>query len=180
MPDRINMHNEIEFQYIKLKLTDRCNLNCIMCDIPLRRLRREMITNEIKRLIDQVFKLGGKRIHTTGGEPTVRQDLFELIYYARNKNLKFDIQTNGILINKSFAKKLAKAGLDRAAVTLQGSKEIDENIRGKGSFDKTINAIKYLQDNSIPTSIVAAIIKQNFQHLSDLVKIVQSLGIKSI
>lgn len=180
MSNRININDKIKFQYIKLKLTDRCNLDCLMCDIPRKRLHREMTTDEMKRLIDEVLKLGGKRVHTTGGEPTVRQDLFELARYTTRRNLEFDIQTNGVLITKTYAKKLAEAGVRQAAVTLQGPKEIDEKIRGKGTFDKTINAIKYLQNNAIRVSIAAALIKQNYRYLSDLVKIAQSLGVKSI
>lgn len=174
------MNKEAALHDVYLKLTERCNLDCLMCDIPRRKLRKkEMSTTEIKRLIDEIFKLRGKIILATGGEPTIRNDLVELIRYARNKNLLFRINTNGSLITKSYAQKLSKAGLFRAAVSLQGPKEIDAKIRGKGVFNKTIRAIKYLQDYGIDNiAIVVAVIKQNYNYLTDLVEIAKKLGIR--
>jgi len=169
-----------KFGYIKLKLTNRCNLDCSMCGIP-RNYQREMDTKQLKLLIDEVKSMNGVRMHTTGGEPTIRDDLIELIKYSTKKGLPFDIQTNGTLITREYAKKLLDAGLAKVAITLQGPKDIDEILRGKGSYDKTVGAIKYLVKNKIPEiGLVAAITKVNFRHLNALIKFVHGLGIENI
>jgi len=180
MRNKIIIPKVPDIEYIKLKLTDKCNLDCIMCDIPRVKGKKELTTDEMKKLIDDAYNIGAKRVHTTGGEPLLRTDLFELIKYAKSKSMDFDIQTNGTLINKNIAKQLAEVGIKEMAVTIQGPKKIDELIRGKGTFYKTIEAIKHLQKNNIKISIVAAILRQNYLYLKDLLKIALDLDIKSV
>jgi len=149
-----------------------------MCGIP-HKPKREMSTKQLKSLIDQVKDMGGMRFHTTGGESTVRDDLIELIKYSTKKGLPFDIQTNGTLITREYAKKLTDAGLAKVAITLQGPKDVDESLRGAGCYNKTIRAIRYFVENNIPEiSLIAAITRVNFRYLSTLIELVHGLGIK--
>jgi len=173
--------NEYSFKLEKLRisLTTRCNLNCIKCDIPKMK-KVELDTNQIKNAIKDASKLGAKSISLTGGEPTVREDIFDIIRYASKKNMEVGMVTNGTLVDENFAIELAKSGLDHINVSLDGLKEKDEKIRGKGNFEKTVNAIKHLNGRISSISIETVILKENYLYLTDVLKLASNLNIKNI
>jgi len=166
---------------MSLFLTARCNLNCIMCDIPrMSNKEDETPLLTIKRMIDDASEVGFNELSITGGEPLLRKDIFEIIRYASKKNIKTSLCTNGTLITNDIAKKLASSGLNSASISLEGPKQIHDKIRGKGTFDKVVRAIKLLKAENIYVNIATVIIKQNYSFLSKVVEIAHRLGISSI
>jgi MoaA/NifB/PqqE/SkfB family radical SAM enzyme len=103
-----------------------------------------------------------------GGEPLLRTDVGELIKFGKNLGFKCFISTNGTLIPQNIEK---LKDIDLVLISIDGPEEIHDNIRGKGNFQKTIEGLKILQKNKIPTFIVTVIHKNNINHLKEVTEI---------
>lgn len=174
---RINK-NLLPLYYLTWNATCRCNLKCKHCynDYPEKdNITGELSGKEVMNIINQAIPLGLKCILFTGGEPLLRDDLQDLMKFAKNKNLLVFLATNGTLINDSFIKKF-KGVVDRINISLDaGSAPKHDAIRGvEGSFLKSLKAINSLKkyfrvsiaftahsENLSELPFVAAIAKNN-------------------
>lgn len=137
-----------EINYMRISVTDRCNLNCIYC-MPdkLCSPAETMSLEEIIKIAKAAASCGVKRIRFTGGEPLVRNDTVEMIRAVKKiKGIeKTALTTNGILLGK-YIDKLAKAGLDSVSISLDTlDREKYERITGKDSLYTVTEAVKMAQ-----------------------------------
>jgi len=173
-----NNNNRLEdnLTYNILRLSLACNADCLFCNVPPESYRAKEMT--LKEAKIQILKLISSNKHAkldiSGGEPTIRKDLFELIKYATQRNIEtIELQTNGILLhNKDFVKRLKAAGLHKVFVGLHSHiPEIHDDLVGfKGAFRKCIEGVK----NSIELDIVVVpnpvITTKNYKCLPDYIK----------
>lgn len=144
-------------EHVYFSLTTRCNLRCLMCGVSVSSSSEsdELSTAECKRLIDQVASLGIGHLIFSGGEPLLRRDILDLIEYAVSRNIAMvDIITNGLLIDEGAARNLTRIGLNHITVSIDGLEDIHDPIRGRGSYQKTIQAIDFVnkyKKNRLPT-----------------------------
>ena len=139
---------------VDLALTFRCQNNCSHCYAGGPHETPELTTEQWKEVIDRLHQIGVFILTFTGGEPTLRENLPELLRYGQNKGLVTGLITNGRkLKDKSYVESLEKTGLDFIQVTLESHKpEIHDLMTGKkGSWSETVAGIK----NIIPTSVYA-------------------------
>jgi radical SAM protein with 4Fe4S-binding SPASM domain len=135
-----------------LALTFRCQNNCVHCYAGGPHETNELTTEEWKEVIDRLQRIGVFIVTFTGGEPTLREDLPELLLYAQNKGIVTGLITNGRrLKDKNYVDKLEKSGLDFVQVTLESHdpKIHDLMTASEGSWKETVDGIK----NVIPTHI---------------------------
>ena len=132
---------------IPLNITRKCNLKCKHCFNDAGNLdSEELTTAELFRLINQMRESGTFFLTIGGGEPLLREDLFEVIKYARENFIAVSIVTNGLLLNEEIVKKLNTLNLDTITVSIDGLEKNHDQIRGEGSFKKAINKIKILRE----------------------------------
>jgi GTP 3',8-cyclase len=109
--------------YLRISITDRCNLRCIYCmpekGVELFEHREILSYEEIVRIVGIAAALGVRKIRLTGGEPLIRKNITYLISSLKAiKGIEdISLTTNGVLLEK-YAGKLADAGLDRINVSL--------------------------------------------------------------
>jgi radical SAM protein with 4Fe4S-binding SPASM domain len=117
----------------------------------------------------------------TGGEPFVRKDFFKFLeVLAKNALLygyKWVIMCNGSFLTEETVVKLKKLNVNNIQVSLEGTKKLNDEIRGKGSFDKTIKAIKILKKNNISTSVSLTLTRKNMNNVFSLIKELDLLGV---
>ncbi len=142
------MENKIGVNYLRLSLTDRCNLNCIYCT-PLEKsgflahaqvLRYE----EIKRLVAVFVRAGIRKVRLTGGEPLIKKDIIPLIRMLSSiEGLEeLSMTSNGTLLN-NYAGPLKDAGLDRINISLDTLKKSRfKTVTGKDCFDEVWQGIR--------------------------------------
>ena len=169
---------------IQIMLTTRCNIRCKMCDVWKMEYPEEMTTAEVSDLIRQAVALGVQTIYFTGGEALLRPDIIPLIKLAASFNVITTINTNGILIDDVMARELVSSGLHDVTISLDGaSAQTHDYIRGKGVFEKAMQAFEHLQrakneckrdDFAIGSTCV--ITKHNLQELPALAELVHSRG----
>src|SRR3990172_9265546 len=111
-----------DIHYLRISLTDRCNLRCVYCmpeDMQFRPRRELMQDDELLQLVRLCADLGFHKIRLTGGEPTVRANVVELVRgIAQTPGVRaLSMTTNGLLL-KELARPLAEAGLQRVNVSI--------------------------------------------------------------
>lgn len=163
---------------ISLNITRKCNLNCKDCFADAGNPDpNELTTKELFNLIDQMKKAGTFFLVIGGGEPLIRNDLFQIIKYAKENFIAVSIITNGLLVNKEIAKKLNKFDLDKINVSIDGLGKNHDYIRGKGTFKKTIEKIKILRKYCPTTKLALKVTVNslNINEYKELIKLAESL-----
>ena len=163
----------------QIELTMRCNARCVFCSIWTKEyqqeLESEMTTEEVKRIIDDLDKLGVFVLNFTGGEPTLRKDLPELITYASKKGMMVTLATNGFKLFE-----LLQEGklndIEFIMVSLDWPDKRHDEFRGIPLFDKVIKGIRAAVLLRKKVLISTVITKQNFHVMEDMCKLAKSLG----
>jgi MoaA/NifB/PqqE/SkfB family radical SAM enzyme len=157
--------------------TIKCNLTCAHC----RRLEtdemavKDLSTQQAKSLIEQLAELGGKQpmipvLVFSGGEPLCRDDLFELISYAKAAGIIPALATNGTLIDAAVAEQIRNSGIARVAVSLDGATaEVHDRLRQlEGSFERALGGIECLRQKEVTFQINITLTKHNAVQLEDI------------
>lgn len=154
-----------------------CNNKCLHCYAAGQQLseQKEMTTEEWKQVLDKMYDAFVTQVTFTGGEPTLRKDLPELISYA--KYFVTRVNTNGILLSKELCQKLVEAELDSIQVTLYSAEAKVHNLLvGTDSWSKTIEGIKNAVEAGLSVSINTPLCSINSDYVSTL-KLLHELGI---
>jgi radical SAM protein with 4Fe4S-binding SPASM domain len=126
--------------------TNRCNLNCLHChqDSSPTSSYPELTTSQAFKVIDNMSNAGVAILTFSGGEPLLRKDLYDAIKRANDNGILCTIASNGTLITPEVAEKLAKAGIKRVEIGLDGARaKTHDFLRNKpGSFEETIEGIR--------------------------------------
>lgn len=161
-----------------LVLTYQCQNDCPHCYVGRPRDFPELSTEDWKRIIDRCWEHGIPHITFTGGEPTLRPDLAELIRYAEQVGLVTGIQTNGRrLRDRDYLGELLVAGLDHVQITLESHDPAihDQMVGAAGAWAETVEGIKatvsadvYMMTNSTLTTLNAPTIEQTIAFAASL------------
>lgn len=172
-----NMFSFADTVYIEL--TRKCNLFCKHClNNSGKKIDNELTKNEVIDLINKLALEGVQEIRFTGGEPLLFEGIYEIISCAHNNGLRTSLGTNATLITKDAAHKLKKSGLNSAVVSLDGTREIHDSIRGKGNFDNAMRGLKCLIEANIDVRVNSVIMKNNINEVIELAKTLNKSGIK--
>ena len=175
--------------YFQWHLTERCNLKCLHCyqnndilsEIPLKDLL--VIVDKMEEALVKWGKRG--TLSLTGGEPFLRRyDLHALMerFDSSDSLVYYDILSNGSFITESEAKALSShSGLRRVQVSLEGaSAERNDQIRGKGSFDDTLRAIRNLMAEDVDVSVMMTITRKNQDQIRPMIDLLKHERVPTI
>jgi radical SAM protein with 4Fe4S-binding SPASM domain len=160
-----------------------CNLRCRHCLVSAgKELEKELGTDEIKRIVDEAVELGVKRFYITGGEPFIKENIFEIIHYiTARKERELIILSNATLFDEAKIESLKKLKGPRLViqVSLEGpTAEIHDKLRGKGSFDRAVEGIKSLVGIGIVPIVSTAVSQFNADHIEETSRFISKLGVK--
>ncbi|MCJ7675381.1 MAG: radical SAM protein, partial [Sedimentisphaerales bacterium] len=163
--------------------TARCNLNCLHCYSAsgMGNCSDELTTAQAKRMIQQLCRVRCPVVLFSGGEPMLRDDLFELLTEARRLGLRTVISTNGTLIDISAAKKLAEAGVSYVGVSIDGDQKFHDSFRRtSGCFKAAIRGIENCKQAGIKTGLRFTIIEANAGQIPAVFELAASIGVRRI
>ncbi len=173
-----------ELRMIAWEITRRCNLRCVHCrgaseDISYE---GELSTSEARSLIDEISRYYSPVIIMTGGEPLIRDDIFDLIRYGTDKGLRVVLASNGTLIDERMASLIKASGVKRVSISIDGpTREEHDGFRGvPGAFDGAINGIENLKKQGVPFQINVTVTRRNKNKLEDIFKLSKDLGAVAI
>ena len=160
------------------ELTHRCPLQCPYCSNPLELERgsQELSTEEWKRILTELAQIGVLQIHFSGGEPTARRDLVELVQHASDVGLYSNLITSAVLLSKDKLAALAKAGLCHIQISFQGNEpEVADRIAGFKAHAKKIEVARWARELALPLTVNAVMHRQNLFQLSDIIQMAVDL-----
>ncbi len=169
---------------INFAITDYCNLYCTHCCYSAKLInnttkKEEVITLDMS-LIKRIIELNPRSLVITGGEPLLVTNFDEVMCYLNeNYDGAISLATNATLINEQNVDLLSK-GFDSFDLSLDGiDEESCDSIRGKGTFNKVINAIKLLQKNNVENIIVSMAFDNNTRNLdTQFIELCKNLNVK--
>ncbi|MFT7624785.1 MAG: MoaA/NifB/PqqE/SkfB family radical SAM enzyme [Myxococcota bacterium] len=123
---------------VSIVVTNRCNYSCAYCDRWDGR-GYDMTTTDIISMLDEMAAMGTRRLILTGGEPLVRRDIFDIINRAKTHGLRVNLNSNGTLVPR-FIDRLQ--GLNGLTISLDGDRDVHDQIRGEGAFDAVLDAVR--------------------------------------
>ena len=151
----------------RVQITRECNQKCIFCSAPPA--EKELSFEEIKKKLIELKELGTTDIMLTGGEPTLRKDLFEILDFCNSLNFtETTIQTNGSnLDNMEFLKKIKEYANIKFNISFHTSdKEIFSKISQKPeNYQRILNSLDYIGKLNIPAYLTIVISKLNYKEL---------------
>jgi len=162
-------------------ITRACNLKCVHCynDSGADKANDELSTKEAKAVLDDLSQFGVPSVLFSGGEPLMRDDLFELIAYAVEKGLRAVISTNGTLITEDAAKKIKQHKVSYVGISLDGIGKVNDDFRGvAGAFERAVRGIKNCQVAGVRIGLRLTLTKRNIEDLQNWFDFFESQNIE--
>lgn len=162
-------------------ITSRCNLKCVHCynDSSLNTNCKEVSTEKAKEILCDLAGFGVPSVLFSGGEPFMRDDLFELIPFAADKGLRTVISTNGTLITAEKAKKVKQLGVSYVGISLDGIGRVNDRFRGvEGAFDRAVAGIRNCMQAGVRVGLRLTLTKQNAMDVGSLFDFLEQEGIE--
>lgn len=161
-------------------ITTRCNLHCKHCySTAGRPSPRELSTEEVVRVIDDLADAGVATIAFSGGEPLLRPDFFEIVKETRERGVFPAVATNGTLITKEVARKLKEAGVGFVQISLDGaSPATHDSFRGvEGAFERALEGIRNSVEEGLFVEVSTTVTRLNVKELHDIVNLCKELRV---
>ncbi len=159
---------------VSWEITRRCNSKCLYCIGNVE--EPELSTKQVLEVIRKMAVAGTKIISLTGGEPLMRSDIGQVIDFAARKNIFIKLATNGFLL-KERIKELTNASIIQ--LSLDGDREITENIRGRETFGKTIQGLQAAIKYRVPIYLNTVVSKFNHSSLHEVLDICDKYKVKT-
>jgi mycofactocin biosynthetic radical S-adenosylmethionine protein MftC len=162
---------------VHLEVVAACNLHCRHCFAgTLPRKEDPLTLAELDRLFSSMARMGSFRLGLTGGEPTMRRDLFELIDLASSHGLHPCLTTNGLFLTEDMAREFGRRELVWLNVSLDGATaETNDLVRGSGTFDRVIERLELLARHARFT-LAFTIMRSNLDEIRACAELAERVG----
>lgn len=162
--------------------TQACDLSCVHCRACAQPVRSalELSTDEAKHLIDEVAALEAPVFVLTGGDPLKRPDIFDLVQYAHDGGVRISLTPSATpLLTQDAILRLKQCGLARLAISLDGpTAEVHDRFRRvPGSYEWTLNAVRWAREIGLPVQINTTITRHNLQYIDSMISVLEGLDI---
>lgn len=162
---------------VHLEVAASCNLTCVHCfagELPRRESRLSL--QRLDRLFAEMAAAGSFRLGLTGGEPLLRNDLFDIIDLATNHGLHPCVTTNGLLVDEEVARAFGERDLVWLNVSLEGATaESNDAVRGPGTFDRVLERLAVLREHCAFT-LAFTITSANAEQIDACVRLSERVG----
>lgn len=163
---------------VHFDITYRCNERCIHCYLDHEDYG-ELDTREVKNILTQLADAGALMLTFSGGEIFLRKDLFEIVEFARNLHFDITLKSNALMITEARAIRLRKLGVRQVQVSMYSADPTvhDEITKVRGSFARSLQAIRFLKAQELGVKIACPLMKQNVSGLNQVRKLADELGV---
>ncbi|MFW5803979.1 MAG: radical SAM/SPASM domain-containing protein [bacterium] len=166
--------HEHQLTSLTIEVTKQCNEVCVHCYLPEedKKNGKFLPLKKLKDIIDEACEMGLLQVTFTGGEPLLHPDFFEILRYAREKDLMISVLSNLTLVTERHTELFKEINLNSTQVSLYSmdGETHDFITQLSGSFEKTMNAIQLFLKNDIPIAISCPVINKNYHHFKDVLK----------
>lgn len=168
-------------KWIAWEITRRCNLRCVHCRSSSETVVKEhpdFSTKEAFGILDDISSYVKPVVVLSGGEPLLRNDVFDIAKYGTDKGLRMCLATNGTIVTDEICRKIKDSGIRIVSLSLDGSTEkVHDDFRNeKGAFKGTLNAAKLFKKNGIEFIINSSFTKRNQEEMPKIYRLAKELG----
>ncbi len=162
-------------------LSFRCNFSCSHC-YSRDEAAEELATADILRIVDVLAEKQVPFINFGGGEPLIREDLFEIASYASGKGLNDSMNSNGWLVDEAAAAELKRCGFKSVGISIDSAEaSLHDDFRCMpGSFERAVNALDALRGVGLKSTMSSVISRINYQHFQDLLQLARDHGVGQV
>lgn len=163
-----------------IKITNVCNLHCQTCDNFIN--SDELTLEEVKDILNHARERGVRQLFLTGGEPLTHKDIYAIIAYAHKLRFHVNMSCNATLVTAEVVKSLINSGLNNISISLDGTKTVNDLIRGEGVYEKVLNTLRLFQDSksSRMVNVIFTISRENYKTLPYVVSTVRTYGVRQL
>lgn len=172
---------DFEPKWIAWEITRRCNLRCVHCRSSSElevKAHPDFPLEEAFRVIDDITSYAKPVIVLSGGEPLLREDVFDIARYGTDKGLRMCLATNGTLVSDEVCVKIKDSGIRIVSLSLDGSEEkVHDDFRNQeGAFAGTLNAARLFREHGIEFIINSSFTKRNQEEIPKVYELARELG----
>jgi radical SAM protein with 4Fe4S-binding SPASM domain len=163
--------------------TARCNLRCLHCYSASESVKcdTELSTDQAKKLLADLVEVNAPVVLFSGGEPLLREDLFELLAEAKRLGLRTVLSTNGTLIDEPVAAKLKSTAVSYVGISIDGTEPFHNRLcQNTDAFQATIKGVQNCQKTGIRTGLRFTITKSNASQIPAVFDIAAEHGIRRL
>ncbi len=171
--------NRIKLHEIDFYVTMKCNLACDFCSIVAGEYNhQDLPLPRMLEIIADAADLGLKELHFSGGEPTVRPDLEDMIKFADDLGIHTRIITNGYKLPRKRIQRLVDSGLKDVMISIDGMEKQHNIMRGKpDGFVRTLTTVKRCIELGLRTRVSMVAFKENKKDVVPLLKFIDNIGV---
>ena len=172
--------NRFPLRMVAWEITRRCNLACIHCRAAARNepYEGELSTEECFAVVDQIASFARPVIILTGGEPLLREDVFDIAAYGTGKGLRMVMAPNGTLVDVQTARRLKKAGVMRISLSLDGATAATHDAfrQVDGAFDAVMKAARAAKETGLEFQINTTVTSKNLHEIAAIIDLAVEMG----
>ncbi|MFB3926003.1 MAG: heme b synthase [Syntrophales bacterium] len=180
MPDSGPRTLDSRLAMVAWEVTRSCNLACIHCRASSLRgpYHGELGTARCLELVDEIASVGKPVIILTGGEPLLREDIFEIAGRGTAKGLRMVLATNGTLVTEDVTRRMTDSGIKRVSISIDGADAVshDEFRRVPGAFAGAMAGIEALKKAGMEFQINTTVTKTNLGQVRKILALAVGLG----
>ena len=172
---------DFEPKWIAWEITRRCNLNCVHCrsssSLEIEG-HPDFSLTEARRVLDDIHSYASPVVVLSGGEPLLREDVFDIADHGSALGLRMCMATNGTLVTEETCRNIQETGIKMVSLSLDGaSAAVHDDFRNQpGAFEGTMNAIRLFNEYKIPFLINSSFTQRNKEEAPRLHELVKKLG----
>jgi len=165
---------------VDIDLTYRCPNNCIHCFQKNLKKHRDMDKQVLLKTIDKLCEMGTLEFKISGGDPLIREDIFEILEYLSKTNTRVVLYTSGFFLDEKTCHRLSELGISRVETTLLGASKTthDKLANCEGSFDMICQGIINLKKFGVDQYVKYMHMQQNFDEKDEIVSLSNKLGLE--
>ena len=172
-----------QLRLVAWEVTRRCNLNCIHCRAASGRgpYPGELDNKKCMEILDQISKVGSPIVILTGGEPLLREDIFDLAAHGTDAGLRMVMATNGSLLTPEIIEKMKSSGIKRVSISIDGADkhQHDQFRMVEGAFDRSLEGIRLLREADLEFQINTTVTRHNVDDIEKILNLSVGLGAKA-
>ena len=169
-----------QLRLVAWELTRKCNLNCVHCRAGSERgpYPGELDTEKCLEILQQIQQVGNPIVILTGGEPLLRDDIFDLAKAGTGMGLRMVMATNGTLMTPAIIAQMKESGIKRISISIDGAtaEQHDAFRKVPGAFERAMEGIRLLNEHGLEFQINTTVSRHNVKELEKILNLTVDLG----
>ncbi|MDO8683107.1 MAG: radical SAM protein [Armatimonadota bacterium] len=180
MPAHLLQYSKDKKPVVVWNVSRRCNLKCVHCysDSDNVGYENELTTQEAKAMVEDLGDFGAPVLLFSGGEPLMREDIFELAELAKSRGIRPVISTNGTLITPKMAKRIRETDFGYVGISLDGIGDVNDKFRGKpGAFEAAMRGFRNCVEVGQKVGLRLTMTRRNYKDLNAIFDFIEQENI---